>query len=104
MMQSLRNSKCEGHPAQSCNLTRTLSADIFCNNCTLIIVILMLSTLGKISADDILKYFSIFFQKTRFDISCKLSPMETICMKCQITFSGKNKKSISECRLLKFLP
>ena len=46
----------------------------------------------KYSADDILKYFS---QKTGFDISCKLSPMEVICMKCQILFSGKNKKTIT---------
>ena len=30
--------------------------------------------------------------------------METICMKCQILFSGKNKKNISKCRLLKILP
>ena len=28
-------------------------------------------------------------QKTKFDISCKLSTLETICMKCQILFSGK---------------
>ena len=34
-------------------------------------------------------YFSYFSQKTGFDISCKLSPKETICMKCQILFSGK---------------
>ena len=33
-------------------------------------------------------------QKTGFDISCKLSTMETFCMKCQILFSGKNKKNI----------
>ena len=33
--------------------------------------------------------FSYFTQKTGFDISCKLSPKETICMKCQILFSGK---------------
>ena len=70
----------------------------------------------KFSADCISKYFSYFSQKTRFDISCKLSPtgfdiscklskktwfdiscklspLETICMKCQILFSGKNKKN-----------
>ena len=47
----------------------------------------------KFSADDILKYFSYFSQKTGFDISCKLSPKKTICMKCQILFSGKNKKN-----------
>ena len=33
-----------------------------------------------------------FSQKKEFDISCKLSPLETICMRCQILFSGKNKK------------
>ena len=49
-------------------------------------------------------YFSYFSQKTGFDISCKLSPEETICMKYQILFSGKNKKNISKCRLLKILP
>ena len=54
---------------------------------------LMLSTLGKtISADDILKYFSYFPLKTGFDILCKLSPIETICMKCQILFYEKKKK------------
>ena len=42
-----------------------------------------------------LKYISYFSQKTGFDISCKLSPKETICMKCQILFSGKNKKNIN---------
>ena len=37
-------------------------------------------------------YFSYFAQKTGFDISYKLSPLETVCIKCQILFSGKNKK------------
>ena len=27
-------------------------------------------------------------------MSCKLSPKRTICMKCQILFSRKNKKNI----------
>ena len=61
----------------------------------------MLSMLGKITADDILIYFSYFFQKIRFDmekirfdISCKLSPKVTICMQCQILFSGENKKNM----------
>ena len=48
----------------------------------------------KISADDILKYFYYLSQKTSFDMSCKLSPMETICMKCQILFCRKNKKTV----------
>ena len=37
-----------------------------------------------------------------FDISCKLSPKETICMKCQILFYGKIE-NIRLCRPLKFL-
>ena len=41
-------------------------------------------------------YFSFFSQKTAFDISCKL----TICMKCQILFSGKK----IVCHLMKILP
>ena len=47
------------------------------------------------SADGVLKYFSYFSKKTDFDSSCKLSPFKTICMKCQILFSGKNKKNIT---------
>ena len=39
-----------------------------------------------------------------FDISCKLSPLDTVCMKCEILFSGKIKKNISKCRPLKILP
>ena len=45
------------------------------------------------------------FQQTTFEIflsyflgfviSCKLPPLETICMKCQILFSRKNKNIIS---------
>ena len=46
----------------------------------------------------------IFLAKNRFEISCKLSPKETIYMKFQSLFSGKIKKNISKCRLLKFLP
>ena len=44
------------------------------------------------SADDKLVIFSYFFLKTGFDISCKLSPIVTVCMKCQILFSGKIRK------------
>ena len=47
----------------------------------------MLSTMGNIySADDILKYLPYFSKKTGFNISCKVSPLESICMKCQILF------------------
>ena len=47
----------------------------------------------------------VFWEKnpkqTEFDISCKL---ETICMKYQNLFSGKSKKNISICHVLKILP
>ena len=55
----------------------------------------------KFSADNILKYFSYFSQKIGFDISCKLSPVETICIEFQSLFSGKTKKNvIIACHLL----
>ena len=34
---------------------------------------------------------NFFFMKIGFDILCRLSPMETICIKYQILFSGQNK-------------
>ena len=40
-------------------------------------------------------FFLFFLQKIGFDISCKLSPLETICMESQNLFSGENKKNIS---------
>ena len=39
-------------------------------------------------------FFSYFSHRKGFHISCKLFPMETIGMKCQILFSGKNKKNV----------
>ena len=39
-------------------------------------------------------YFSYLSQEKGFDISCKLSPKETICMKCRILFSGKKIRKI----------
>ena len=50
--------------------------------------ILTLTTLWANSADDKLVIF----------------PLRTICMKRQNLFSGKNKKNISICLLLKILP
>ena len=37
-------------------------------------------------------FFFFFFYGKRFDILCKISPMETICMKHWIVFAGKKKK------------
>ena len=39
-----------------------------------------------------------------FDSSCKLSPVETVCMKCQILFSEKNKKNIISLLSAEFAP
>ena len=58
----------------------------------------MLSTLVKSYSrrHHYYKISSSFFPlKTDFDVSCKVSPMETICMKCQNLFSGKYKKNIT---------
>ena len=44
-------------------------------------------------------FWNIFFlllPEIGFNISCELSPLETVCMKCQNLFSGKNKGSISK--------
>ena len=47
----------------------------------------------------------IFFpRKQDLDISCKLSPLETRCMKCQNLYSGKSNKNVSVCGLLNILP
>ena len=61
-------------------------------------VMCLVSALGKFSADAILIYF-YFSQKTGFDILCKLSPLETICMKCHILFPGKNIINLSSTEL-----
>ena len=54
------------------------------------------------SADDTLMIaFFYFSPKTGFDISCQLSPKQTIRVKGQILISRKN---IPICRLLKILP
>ena len=44
------------------------------------------------SADNKLMIFFIFSQKIGFDISGKLSPRETICMKCQSLFSWEKSE------------
>ena len=47
-------------------------------------------SLGLFSRWWIWWYLVLFSQKTGFDISCKLSPLETICMTCQNLFSENN--------------
>ena len=61
---------------------------------------LTFTTLCANSADDndIFLFFFFFFfffflSETGFDISCKMSPLQLICMKCHILFSRENKKT-----------
>ena len=62
----------------------------------------MLTVLSK---NDTYIYASSFSQKTGFDISCKLSLEETVCMKCQTLFpEKKNQKNSGKYNLLKILP
>ena len=51
-----------------------------------------LTTLGKFSRGQIDVNFLILLPKKGFDISCRLSPEETIFLKCQILFSGKRRR------------
>ena len=46
--------------------------------------------------------FLVFFFCENIDISCELSPWQTIRMKCQDLFSLKNKEKVL-CRLMKCL-
>ena len=54
----------------------------------------MLSMMGKLFSRGHFEMVSFFFLETKFDISCKLSSVKKICMKCQILFPGKNKKTV----------
>ena len=54
---------------------------------------LMLSTLGKIQQMTFWNIVLIIPRETGFDISCKLSLMETICIKCQILFFGEKEEN-----------
>ena len=40
-------------------------------------------------------FFLIFSRKQVLKVPAKLYPMETICIKCQILFSGKSKKKVT---------
>ena len=61
-------------------------------------------SMGKLSRcqinNSLFVFLSYFPRKKGFDLSCKLSPKETICMKDQNLFSKKIKKHISKCRPL----
>ena len=54
------------------------------------VIHLKFTTLWANSADNKLMIYFLFSQKTGFDIACKLSLMEAICMKYQNLFSGEN--------------
>ena len=61
-------------------------------NANSVISMLTFIILWANSADDRLIIYLLFPLKIGFDTSCKLSPKETICMRCLILFSGENKK------------
>ena len=66
---------------------------------------LAFSTLVAKSTDGMLMgFFSIFTWKTGFGISCKLSPNGDNVHGMSTPISGKNKKNVLKCHLLKFLP
>ena len=55
-----------------------------------VLTCLLFSTLTANSiGDKLIIVFFFFSPKRGFDISSKLSPLETICVKCQILYSGK---------------
>ena len=56
------------------------------------------------SADNKLIFFFLFAQKIGFDILCKLSPEETICIKHQSLFSGKIRIVLQNVICWKFYP
>ena len=54
----------------------------------------ILSMRGKDFSRRHFQIYILFFQKKiGFGILCKLSHLETFCMKCQSPFSGEKKKS-----------
>ena len=55
------------------------------------------------AADDIHKYFSLFSEKIRLDVSKESSARQRTYMKNQALFSSKDKSKKLKCRLLQFL-
>ena len=64
---------------------------------------LTFTTLWANAADNKLIIVSLFSRKIGFDFSCKLSPKETICMKCQTHFLGKIRKNIKFMSYLEYV-
>ena len=61
---------------------------------------LTFTTLGIFNRRQIDDIFFLIFPRKQ-DLTFHANCLETICMKCHILFSEKNKKNISKCRLLK---
>ena len=57
-----------------------------------------------VSVDSKLIRIFLFFLENRILYFMQIISSETICMKWQILFWGKNKKKYLKCCLLKFLP
>ena len=79
---------------QFLTLPQVLIMGVFCSNKAQTIPIskrsfcwiLSLPLSGQIQQTTNWWQYSYFSQETGFDISCKLSPLETMCMECQICF------------------
>ena len=54
------------------------------------------------AADNSLKYFLLFSEKIRLDISCESTARQRIHMKHQNLFSSSDKSEKNKCRLLQF--
>ena len=55
------------------------------------------------AADDVHKYFSLFFKEIRLDVSIECSARQRIHMKNQALFSFEDKSKKLKCCLLQFL-
>ena len=61
---------------------------------------LTLCILGKMFSRRHFEIFFFIFPRKKIDISCKLSLMVTVCMKCRNLLMGKIRKISFVCRLL----
>ena len=84
-----------GNPCESSASRQMLSATVVLSTLRVKYHKLNLSGLIQQTTSWWYMYFSYFSQQTGFDISWKLSPMETIFMKCHNPLSGKIRKKFN---------
>ena len=87
------NHQNQGVPIPVAMVTRIfVDTPCFTLSINYLLKLLMLSTLSIHFSRRHFKYFSYFFKENRIWHLCKLSPVETICIKCQVLFPRNNKK------------